>query len=268
MPDVIWDNLVNNPRFNRTLAGWEVERTALVTGLSGYPNRVNQVNDALLETGVNIGSSLALPALSNCFCEEIHPSFPGDSQDIVELTFVFRQRWPELSLEIDTALVQEETCYDKDHNLMRVTYTPTGSSVEKDDKILAPKMVQCVRWTLTRMEQDLPAGIIGAKSVFYTGKVNAGSWQMEIGAPSRVWLINRIAATSNDRLNFRVTYELLRKFDGWIYRGFYLDPKTGRLPKDIPTDTEPGQTVNGSIPIQEFDLYDEVDISDLDLDYP
>jgi hypothetical protein len=237
---VIWDP-VDGARASATFQGWEIERKALVTGLTpAYDMLVTATNAALADGGYSgLGASYGSALLPNTFLEEYQPELVSNSNDTVKVTFVFRQLVPQMTTDIGTSLSEETSCFDKDGKLVKVSYTPAGGTT-KEQKCTFSKLMPESVITITRLETVSP----GATSRAYAGKVNSGGWSRDPGAAPRTWLCVSINGQNRGTGIFLTTYQFAFREEGWDEKVFYLDPQTGRIPPDVlDNDTNAIKTV-------------------------
>lgn len=131
--------------------------------------------------------------------------------------------------EFTTAVVSEETTYDKDGGLITVefTYTDADGAEQTDEQhpiVRVMKPMSVLR--ATRREP----GPINPAVKTHVGSVNSATWAT---GDKYTWLCTAISMISRDKgATYETTYEFTHKPDGWYGYAFYFDPR-GKIPKVV-----------------------------------
>ncbi len=214
--------------------GWELTRTATVTGLSGDP--YDMVIDAAGASGMpDIGDGH--PSRPECILRDI--SLSSVSANAVELQLVYRDSDTSVStIEVGSGLTQVETNKDHSGALITLEYeypadyipdpTKAGETIEQGG--LVSKMSPETSIVYTRSETASP----GSNSRNYTGKVNTGGWSGDPGAAARTWLCTGITGRSQDYgTTWEVTYTFQYRSDTWDETALFINPDDGKPPQDV-----------------------------------
>lgn len=159
-------------------------------------------------------------------------------------------------IEIDAALISEQTYRDIRGAIMRVSYDgrPYLFTIDGEEqsvgRVRLTKVITAnverpnVSLRFTRVERDISIAQIAA----LTGKINRSPF---LGFPAGTWLCRRINPRAIAGGRYRTTYELIYDPRGWRLEGAV--DYAGL----VPFDATPG---NG---IEFFDIYEQADFSPL-----
>ncbi len=238
---VTYNDLIEGNTGKKTLDGWELNRMAVVTGVTG-DGHAKIINAAAELPGINT----AHPSLSTCLLREIIPE--SIDSNTVKFRLIYSQATPARfqpqlnTIEVGGTLSQVQTNKDRDGNVISVSYEYPSSY--KLDPNLQGKTVQTSSLvgklapehtiTFSRIEYSNPSPI--AKG--YVGTVNSMEWELDPGAAPGTWLCTGIVGRSNDGgITFVVTYTFQYRPDTWSTVVQFIDPNTGVPPDDLIEDT-------------------------------
>lgn len=238
---VVW-NPIDSCSASLSVNGWEIERRCTVFDCT---SSTDMLINAVTAAGVSLGTVYGY-SLTNCVCEEIHPQLRSGTQDIVDITYVYRQLVPSMETSLGTTLSQQDSCYDVNGNLVEVEYG------DDSQKVIMPRLYAESTLRVSRIETSSP----GAVSREYVGTVNDGSWSRDTGAAARTWLCLSITGQVRTGSYWLVTYEFAYRSNTWDEVVFYVDSTTGRIPGDATDDGYAIKTVQ---------LYEEKDFDDFSL---
>ena len=228
-----------------TSGGWELTRTATVYGVTGDAHA--RILAAWTATGLSIGN--AHPSRAGCLLREAIPT--AVSTDIVQFQLLYRDFYFSSSntdsIEVGASVSQIQTNVDYNDADLFVDYTyPIGYKTAPDEVGLAAtqaapsqsgfvdKLIPCASVTITKEESSNPLST--AKT--YVGKVNSGTFDLDGSASARTWLCTGIVGRSNDGgSSYLVTYTFQYRPDTWDATYLFIDPHTGKPPKDLVADT-------------------------------
>jgi len=226
-------DIIDGTTIKQTFGGYETERIAIVTGLTGDGH--TRLYNALNTAGVPEYGD-AHPTIPSLTVQERSGS--PDAADIVRIRLVYRTYTtsygapPEGTkplVEVGTALVSMNTSEDVNGTVVTVSY---GTAQTQTAVIPVDRPHTVIR--LTRTEYYDPT----EKSAEYTGKVNMAGWEIAPSSPARTWRCNGITGRSSDgEVTYAVTYEFEYKEDipsgNWDVIYQYTDPITGTTPGDV-----------------------------------
>lgn len=132
-------------------------------------------------------------------------------------------------LEWGGSLSQVETERDYAGNPMVVEYRVDDNSeqAQDDQPFRADKLIPHPVIRYSRVEDDSPA----LKSTFYTGTMNSADF---VRSGDRFkWLCYPITGVSLGEDGWQVNYEFHYRDETWLQLGVWVDPETGRPPKDV-----------------------------------
>ena len=238
----VTEDLIDGASFSESSNGLAATRTFLVTGLSGSPSF--KTAEALFATGI--------PRFGDA-----HPNAPGvvvvsrtarpasrdsNASAIVQITYgqpTAEQGVPDaggssVQFSLGSSVQSVTTQKDASGNqiLLSHTFTDTDESGNVTERIETQggevdiQVPQTV-FRVTRRESQSP----GANSLFYTGKINSVPF---LGGEPKTWLCTRIEGDSDDGgETFVVAYEFQYNRETWDATVVFIDPDTGRPPKDL-----------------------------------
>ena len=256
-------DIIDGNRGRKTYQGWELERIAVVTGLTGTPHK--KLIDAANTSGVpSIGDGH--PSLSTCKLREIIPESVG--KDEVKLRLIYSQyvtstsQWQPTfdTIECGASIGQVETNKDIDDNVMWVQYTyPADYTKNLDYASKTHKQ----GGTIIRLVPESSISIVkqelfppAEKARAFVGKVNATGWIIDPNAPARTWLCSGIVGRSTDGgVTYFVTYTFQYRPDTWDATILFTDPNDGKPPDDLVAGT--GSKV--------YQIYEETNFNYLNL---
>lgn len=216
-------DLIDNTDLKRTSDGYELSRTAIVTGMtgSGHSRLYNAVNDVAMP---NIGDSH--PAVSSATLKEISTTYVDSETVKFKLTyrsqsFTWQKPFVANAIQVGSSVVQTQTNKDRTGVDFSLTYTyPTGYQRSPHDTatteakeitqgatatLLAPQL----RYSVQKIEFSSPE----STAANYVGKVNSSGWR---GYAARTWLCTNISGYSDDGgATFNTTYEFQYNPDTW-----------------------------------------------------
>lgn len=254
-------DLIGNARARLTAKGYELVRSAHVTGLDAVDGDLLLVMACLVPGMPQIGSRH--PSISFMYLEEAIPTYVDRDSANVDLVY----RSPEgtspqdeedaggATIEVGASVEMQETYQDIFGNLLIVAYTNSDDEVQtpevKQISILRPREQKIFTYTSAEDPSDL--------SRFYSGKVNSTSWaRHDPGCLPRVWLCHSIIGRSNNNgVTFRITATFVRNetppTENYDVVLAFTNPETGRPYPDV----EDG---NGQ---ETFQMYPMVDFNAL-----
>lgn len=263
MPPVVTIDIREGASITDRFGLYETTRIALVSGLLP-PTGVSQLYVAINTPGVP-GMFEVHPTITNIICLE--RTARAIDTGIIEVTCTYGIPDPQsgaappgdtisspIQFQVGTSVQQVQTnkALDGAGNptiIMKVGYTKDGELKEQGG--LVEKLVPKTSYSAVRTEDISPL----SKSRTYVGKLNLTPL---FGDPVGSWMCTGINGVSSDGGNtYVVTYE-------FQYLGaeeakaniFYIDPETGKPPKDATTGTEPGG-------LAVFDIYNKIDFTPL-----
>jgi hypothetical protein len=238
---VKYTDLIDGNSGKKTIDGWELTRTAVVTGVTGT-GHAKILNAAAELPDINA----AHPSLSTCYLREIIPESVGS--DTVKFRLIYSvptppRFQPQLdTIEVGGTLSQVQTNKDREGNIISVSYT--YPSDYKLDENLAGKTVQ----TSSLVGKLAPEHTITYSNLLFynpqglsenfVGTVNNGPWILAPSAAAGTWLCTGIVGRSNDGgLSYATTYTFQYRADTWKAVVVFIDPNTGVPPDDLVVDT-------------------------------
>lgn len=238
-------DIVEGGRGRYTPMGWEIIRVATVTGVDPSAGGVDAMQEAVNAVIAVTGTfGAAHPTISTVEVAEFAPE--QIASDIIRVVITYRVSGVTLqigtySIEVGTALSQQETNIDKNGDPIYVEYT------YPDDYPLEPRLqgrTVRVGVTLSVLTPESSLRIVsreteepGSASRFYVGKVNSGAFRFDETAQPGTWIVMAITGRSEDGgVSYIVTYELQYRADGWEQAAVYVDTQTGRPPSDLLDD--------------------------------
>jgi len=224
-------DIIDGNRGRITHDGWEFDRIATVTGLTGDGHA------RLYEASTVAG----MPQLYS-----VHPSVPfcylmeKSVESIDSETVQFRLYYKSAQVQLDTieiggTLSQGETSKDVYGNRIEVGYKYPA------DYQLNTALQGQSHWQGGTCTVLLPQhSIIKSRREFYNpssiakeylGAVNSGPWSLDMTAAARTWLCTGIVGRSSDgERTYSVTYSFQYNADTWDLVARFLDPNTGKPP--------------------------------------
>ena len=233
---------IENALLRQTISGWERQRGARITGLSGTAlNRELQALNALPP----VGSLFAgLPVLIRLESKEI----TALSGTLAEAVLTYRtpsgNRAPTLDdtpqLEVGGSLETARTDIDKDGNPLLVSYNPpSGSEFEPVDQHIKEARFQrpSPHVRLTRREQITGLQLLATKLQFeaHTNETEFLGW------PQDHWLMGNIDGRSDDGGDtYVVSYPIFFARETWDVRLKVQAQESGSETLRIPDDISEG----------------------------
>lgn len=233
-------DIIDNPTARFTLDGWTMERTLIVTGVTGtgHTKLLNAMN------------TIGIPALgtqhpsgADCYLREAVPT--ADDSDTVRIRLIYadpanmsyRQQLD--TIEVGGTLSQVQTNKDRLDVEMYVDYTYPAIYPHDPDlqSVAAPTQGGLVNKFIpehtivkTRLEYANPSPI----AIDFVGTVNMAGWNLALSAAEGTWLCTSIVGRSNDGGNsWIVTYSFQHRVDTWATDIFWIDPHDGHPPADL-----------------------------------
>lgn len=244
MPITVKIDQIDGATTRRTLDGWEVQRVAYVSGLSGdYNQRMAQ---AISAEGIPQLRQVH-PAIASIFVTAVDARPAGPSGAVVRISYgtPSSQQLPEepAQIEVGATLSQTTTYETISGDPIEVTL---GEGEDAPTQIArVTKLIPQVTVRYSRLEEASP----GDKARLYVGKIN----ETEVFSSSvGTWMCTAIQGRSNDGgATYEVTYDFQYNADGWQPRVVYIDPSTGR------PHVEAESTV--------AEIYESIDFTDLEI---
>jgi hypothetical protein len=230
----------------RTLEGWEAQRVAYVSGLTG--NFHQRMAQAIGAEGIP-SLRQAHPSMTGIFVTTIDAQPAGVDGAMVRITYSSSngQQLPApgepAQIEVGATLCQTTTTQDIAGNPLTVTLGDDEDAPTQIARVtrLAPQVT--VRYS--RLETSSP----GSKARTFVGRINSTE---VFGSEEGTWMCTAITGRSHDGgETYEVSYDFQYNPDGWQPAVVYLDPATGRPHPDA-------EPVVASI-------YEAVDFTDLEL---
>lgn len=257
----VLNDIIDNPTARFTLDGWTVERTAIVTGVTGTGH--TRLLNAMNTTGIPVLGTQH-PSGADCYLREAVPT--ADDSDTVRVRLIYadpanmsyRQQLD--TIEVGGTLSQVPTIYDRLGVAMYTTYTYPADyeynddmkSVEVSQGGTAAKLVPEHTIIKTRLEYANPSPL----AIDFVGTVNMAGWNLAPSALEGTWMCMGIKGRSNDgEVSYIVTYSFQYRVDTWATTIKFIDPHTSKEPPDLVVDTG----------IKTYELYDIMDFNLLGL---
>lgn len=230
---------IEGTTITRSSKGLELQRNAIVTGLSGSPDVI--IYNALQEPGVpNQGDSH--PSIPDLYVTNVTATPLENSNTQAWLiitygppnatTYVPNETNP-AQIETGATIVQRQTNLDRFGDLITVTYSNPdkldANNQPFEDTIVATVELQepQVYLRLSRKEPEDPE----LKASLFVGTTNLTPFR---GDGPFKWLCTAITGSSpNGGLDWDVRYEFQRNPSDWRIDVVYVDPETGNPPEDI-----------------------------------
>lgn len=223
MPIEVKMDQLDGATTRHTANGWQVQRSAYVSGLSGdYHQRMAQA--------INANAIPRLrsvhPEISDLFVWSLDATPAGPSAAIVQITYGTHNvhhltglNQPAL-VEVGASLSQSVTYEDADGDPLVVTL---GEGEDAPTQIAqVTKLLPQTTVRYSRLENTSP----GSKAKSYVGKVNASTFY---ASAAGTWMCTAITGRSNDGGGtYEVTYDFQYCAEGWQPHVSYTDPATGR----------------------------------------
>lgn len=230
----------------QTADGWELQRLAFVSGLSGsYAQRMAQ---AMTASGIPALRE-AHPNLPGVLVAELQASPAGDQAAMVRITYRSPDAdfLPDLEdppqIQVGSTLSQTTTSQDATGQPIEVTIGSGANTLTQIAQVR--KLIPQTTVRYTRLEEASP----GDKARNYVGKINSTA---VFSSNPETWMCTGIHGRSDDGgQTYLVTYDFQYNPDGWQPKAVYIDPTTGRPHPD-------------ATPIQ-ADIYNTIDFTNLDL---
>jgi len=219
--------------------GWEFERIATVTGLTGDGHA--KIYAASTVSGMPILGALH-PSVPYCYLMEKNAESIDSETVRFRLLYRTSRRLMD-TIEVGGTLSQGETNLDINGNVMITTYTyPTDHPIEnyrglqKAQSEIVSKLLPEHSIVISRLEFANPS----PRAKDYVGMVNDGAWSLDMSAAPRTWLCTGIVGRSPDNgVTYTVTYSFQYRGDTWDVSILHTDPATGKPPSEAgdPSDT-------------------------------
>lgn len=286
-------NLLSGTSATITGTGWVIKQTAYMSGLSHdgtYAGMVNAAYTALLDSGYYIGKPLNFTDGDwPIILDQIDFSTLSQDQQEVGLTWRSR-RYGTIRAQFSTGAAMDQTNTDYAGRPITVKYTYPESYIDstkagqtEETGAMVSKLIPERTVEITRTEwgptygytagYDI-ANIIYTRKMTYEGKVNSAGWTP---IPNRIelfnqgcWLCTGINASTNDSgVTYDVSYSFayrppltgtygMTQIGGWNAEAVFIDPSTGRPPKDVGERVE---GLSGDAAWRAVRIYDEIDFS-------
>jgi hypothetical protein len=241
MATVITD-VIDGSRGELTVHGWDLERIAIVTGVSGdgHAKVINATNDAGMP---NIGD--AHPSRSTCYLTRISPEQLTSEE--VHFRLYYSDRgiaefgWAPDTIQGNCTVSQQDVNVDADNYLTQVSYTYPAdyaydanlANTEVIHTQFVPKLIPELILTIKKIEYSNPSAVARE----YIGTVNLAGWAGDWTATARTWLCTGIDWIShNQGISYEVVYTFQYRPDGWDSTLNFIDPHTNEVPPDIDTN--------------------------------
>lgn len=258
-------DIIDNPTARFTLDGWTMERTVVVTGVTGdgHEKLLNAMNTSGIPA---LGTQH--PSGADCYLREAIPT--ADDSDTVRIRFIYADptnmsyRQQLNTIEVGGTLSQVQTNYDRLDSVIGAEYTypvdyeyhDFSEKSEADRTVtqceLVNKFIPEHTIVKTRLEYVNPSLI----AIDFVGTVNAAGWNFAPSALSGTWMCTGIVGRSNDGgESYIVTYSFQHRVDTWSTEVLFIDPYTGKPPTDL---------VDG-VGRETYELYDIMDFNLLGL---
>jgi len=230
----------------RTLEGWEAQRTAYVSGLSGdYHQRMAQ---AISATGIP-QLRQPHPAISSIFVTSIDAKPAGVDGAIVRIEYGtgsgkhLPSPGDPAMIEVGATLSQTSTHQTASGDPLEVSLGDDSESPRQIARVT--KFIPQVTVRYSRLELSSP----GSKARQYVGKINS---EEVFGSDAGTWMCTAITGRSNDGgETYEVTYDFQYNPEGWQPVVTYIDPTTGRPHPDAESVTA--------------QIYESIDFANLEL---
>ena len=258
-------DIIDGDRGRKTRTGCELDRIATVYGLTGTGNQRTMAAIEWLEAGTLLAEGAITintvhPYKSTAHLTDFEPM--AISADTVTIRLVYKEYpFRDRVIRVGATTSQVVTNHgflvneadDKPATTltdMKVKYTfPADyegvnkekyASKEFETGAEASKFVLGNTIIVTRQE-DISGAALNNKVRDFVGTINNAGWLLAPGDPAGVWLCAGIEGISNDNgLTYVVTYSFQYRADYWEITVVYIDPNTGRPPKDLAFGTSEG----------------------------
>lgn len=236
-------DIIDNPTARFTLDGWAMERTLVVTGVTGTGH--TKILNAMNTSGVPaLGTQH--PSGADCYLREAIPTAIDSDKVSIRLIYAdptnmsYRQQLN--TIEVGGTLSQVPTIYDRLGVAMYTTYT-YPADYEFNDKFksvtvsqggTANKFIPEHTIIKRRLEYANPSPL----AIDFVGTVNMAGWNLATSALEGTWMCTGIVGRSNDgEVSWIVTYSFQYRFDTWATEMKFIDPHTGKEPPDLVLNT-------------------------------
>lgn len=243
-------DLIEGCDARKTDKGWEASRVAVVYGIDSQESAHARLLVAVTEVNINIDDTH--PTFVNSYCREIIPiAITGEE---VRIQYIYRpNEYDDISYSLGATGVQEETNQDVDGNDIILKYTwpqdypeQERAGIEEETGALVSILQPETRLTVHRHEYydldnitPITGTILTTRATAYVGTVNQAAWTLRSLDASRTWLCTAITAeSSNNGASYDVTYEFSYRIDTWDSTVVFIDPNTGKPPKDLDSDSK------------------------------
>ena len=240
-------DLIDGHHAELTKDGWEIDRIAIVSGVTGDGH-----SKVLLASAVAGMPTIGSPYPGRTICKCVRKTLDAVTSEEVRFRLTYSDRGVSEfgssteTLQGDCSLMQTETNVDRNGNLMPLYYTypdtyPFSDKLSHKTEeerthhynaeavFLAPQLTLSLSKVLTYN----PASI--ARD--YVGTVNAGGWAGDFAAPAGYWMCTRISWTSKDQgTTFDTVFSFAYNPKSWIVRLAYVNRHTGQHPGDLATN--------------------------------
>lgn len=255
-------DIVDGAGGRKTKDGWEFERIAIVTGVTGSGHE--KIYNAVNATGMpDIGYSH--PTVTSCLLRTIDTIYVDKDQ--VKLRLNYKQSTVGSSsggfeadtIQVGSSVVQVETNKDIDGNDISVSYeypigykrsphdTALTAAVTKTDGVFVSKLAPQTTLSFNFLDYVSPESY----ATNYVGKINSAAWR---GYAASTWLCTRIIGVSRDNGDtWQVTCEFQYKSDTWKSTVVFV--------KD---DGKPPDTTDANSE-KDYWVYDNIDFNNLNL---
>jgi hypothetical protein len=235
-------DVIDGTRGNLTVNGWELERRAIVSGVTGtgHTRIINAADDAGMP---NIGD--AHPGRSACVLVRIEPEAVSSEEVTFRLYYSDRGLaefgWAPDTIQGNASVGQTETNMDAAGVPLLTTYS-YPSDYPYGDQLRGQAVTACGRVpllapetsiTISRWEYTNPS----ASAREFIGTVNQGPCSIDTLASARTWLCSDISWVSrNQGTSYYVTYTFQYRPDTWDSTVTFVDAVTREVPPDILTN--------------------------------
>ena len=256
-------------RVTQTADGWEAERIALVTGVTGTASA--RMQSAVAASGMPaIGDEH--PSITGIYVESLtaSPESRADNQ-VFRVVIVYTEDANPAGttdeIEVGATVEQISTKADINSEQLVVRFLPetdpNGQAVQYIAE--APLMVPRVTLRFSHIRDSSPGG--DAKE--YVGKVNNAGWTKDPNAPARTWLCTGIQGHSSDGgATYATSYDFAYNPDTWDVLVVYQDEQGNRKRYTEADGTDyPGFTqaqVKAAAEVR-YQMYEQADFDGLPL---
>jgi hypothetical protein len=260
------EDLLDGHGARLTTDGYEFDRIAIVTGLTGdgHSRVCNAINDAGMP---DIGD--AHPAVATCLLRSIE--FMEMGLDMVKLRLHYAQKDPtsqsgftDDSIQSGASVIQEQT--NKDINgeeiVLNYTYPATYQRSPHEEEIgeeteappqnpFVGKLVPQYTKSIQKLRDYDP----DSEAMTYVGKINSSTWK---SGAAKTWMCTGIVGDSVDGgENYRVTYSFQYNPRTWVGEVVFIRDD-GKAPTDRDENSERSIDLGNPIELYETANFDSL----------